>query len=120
MLSLTFNSCSSCIASLCYAELGTMIPKSGGEYAYLLEGMGSLPAFLFSWTYILVIRPSSIAIVCLIMGTYAAESIMKSECHESDVAAKIFALLALCKYANRNVLILILIKLSRSDQNVSS
>nr|XP_054757514.1 b(0,+)-type amino acid transporter 1-like [Lytechinus pictus] len=81
--------------SLCYAELGTMIPKSGGEYAYLLECMGALPAFLFSWTFILVIRPSTVAIVCLIMGTYTAEYITNSDCYDNDLVARIFAMMAL-------------------------
>ncbi|KAF9579507.1 b(0,+)-type amino acid transporter 1 [Lunasporangiospora selenospora] len=39
--------------SLCYAELGSAMPNSGGgEHAYLNHAFGSLPAFLFSWTSI--------------------------------------------------------------------
>ena len=56
--------------SLCYAELGTFIKKSGGEYAYLMEAFGRVPAFLFAWASILVTRPSSATIMALTFAEY--------------------------------------------------
>jgi hypothetical protein len=43
--------------ALCYAELGSAMPSSGGgEHAYLNHAFGSLPAFLFSWSSIALLK----------------------------------------------------------------
>lgn len=49
--------------ALCYAELGTMIPGSGGEAQYLAHSLGILAVFLFNWTSILIIKPGTVAIL---------------------------------------------------------
>lgn len=65
--------------SFCYAELGTMMPSSGGEHPYLFRAFGSLPPFLFSWTGITLTRPASIAIVSTICADYVGKLIYASQ-----------------------------------------
>lgn len=57
--------------ALCYAELGVRRPQAGGSYVYLREAFGSLAAFLFGWTMLLVNYSGSIASVSIIFGRYA-------------------------------------------------
>lgn len=47
-----------------------MIPKSGGEYAYIFEVFGSLPAFLFLWGIITILIPTRNTIVALTFANY--------------------------------------------------
>ena len=49
--------------ALCYAELGTMIPGSGGEAQYLSRGIGPLFTYLFDWTSILILKPGTVALM---------------------------------------------------------
>ncbi len=58
--------------ALTLAELGTMLPSAGGPYVYLREAFGRLPAFLFGWTELLVIRTGSIATLASAFGLYFA------------------------------------------------
>lgn len=47
--------------ALTYGELGALFPKAGGEFVYLNEAYGKLPAFLFGWMRFWIGSPGSIA-----------------------------------------------------------
>jgi APA family basic amino acid/polyamine antiporter len=53
----------SLFGAMTYAELGAMMPATGGEYVYLRGAYGDLPAFLYMWTWFSVAKPASIASV---------------------------------------------------------
>lgn len=57
--------------ALAYAELGAMLPQSGGQYVYLREAYGPLTAFLCGWAAFLIIQSGSIATVAVGLGIYA-------------------------------------------------
>ncbi len=57
--------------ALAYAELGAMMPRSGGQYVYLREAFGPLWGFLFGWTLFLVIQTGSIAAVAVAFAEYS-------------------------------------------------
>ncbi len=56
--------------ALTFAELGSMLPGSGGVYLYLKEGYGDLAGFLYGWAYLLVITSGSIAALTIAFATY--------------------------------------------------
>ncbi|XP_068598000.1 b(0,+)-type amino acid transporter 1-like [Brachionichthys hirsutus] len=60
------------LGALCLVELGTMITKSGGIYSYLMEAFGSIIAYLFAWTMVIVLKPSGLAIITLSCAKYAS------------------------------------------------
>ena len=88
------------LGALCYCELGTMIPKSGGEFIYLLEAFGSLPAFLYSWTSVILLKPSQMAIIALAFGTYVVEPFFPAcigqDAERQDLNMLVKILAALC------------------------
>ena len=56
--------------ALTLAELAGALPRSGGIFAYLLESFGPLPAFLFGWTELTVIRSSALGATATIFAEY--------------------------------------------------
>jgi len=61
----------SLIGALCYAELASTYPRSGGDYVYLSRAFGNWCGFLFGWAQLAVILTSSIAMMGFVFGDYA-------------------------------------------------
>lgn len=70
------------LGAICFAELSSIFPSAGGDYTYLRNIYSfkgeSLVSFLFAWTQVFVIRPSSVAILALIIGNELDKTILKS------------------------------------------
>jgi basic amino acid/polyamine antiporter, APA family len=61
----------SLLGALCYAELASSNPDSGGEYHFLSKSYGHGVGFLFTWGRMTVIQTGSLALVSFILGDYA-------------------------------------------------
>jgi APA family basic amino acid/polyamine antiporter len=48
-----------------YAELAARRPEVGGQYAYLRDAWGPMPAFLYGWSLLLVIQSGGMAAVAI-------------------------------------------------------
>lgn len=57
--------------ALSYGELAAMFPKAGGQFVYIREAWGKLPAFLYGWTTFTVIQTGVIAAVGVAFGKFA-------------------------------------------------
>jgi basic amino acid/polyamine antiporter, APA family len=59
-----------CVA---FAELGSMFPDSGGQYVYLREAYGDLPAFLYGWMLFAVANGGTIAALAVASAAYMGQ-----------------------------------------------
>jgi len=58
--------------ALTYAELGALMPEAGGEYVYLREAYGRLPAFLYGWMRFFIGSAGSIAAYAVGSATFTS------------------------------------------------
>lgn len=84
------------------------MPRSGSEYAYFFDSFGplhkfwgNLPAFIYSWMMIVVIRPAETAILILTFSEYACQPFLDIFCMDGhpqeENIIKAIALVALGK-----------------------
>ncbi len=63
----------SVFGALCYAELASAYPHTGGEYHFLQRAYGRHIGFLFAWSRLVVLQTGSIALLAFVLGDYAAQ-----------------------------------------------
>ena len=95
--------------ALALAELGSMITLSGGEWIYMNSAFsplhhiwGDVPAFLFSWTSVVALKTSSVAIVCLTFSEYIMSPFF-DECGPPVLILKLLTAVTISKQCNINV-----------------
>ncbi|HEY7958682.1 MAG TPA: amino acid permease [Sphingomicrobium sp.] len=81
-------------ASLVYAELAARRPEVGGQYAYLRDAFGPMPAFLYGWALLLVIQSGGMAAVAITFARYLGD-LVQLPIPDSALAVAVLALLTL-------------------------
>ena len=84
--------------ALTLAELASMYPRSGGVFAFLEEGVGPLPAFLFGWSQLVVIRAAALGAIATIFAEYLGYFIPLSPRAVQYVAALVILAVGLLNY----------------------
>jgi basic amino acid/polyamine antiporter, APA family len=88
----------SLLGALTYGELSAARPRAGGLYVYIRDCFGALPAFLFGWTFFLVISAGSIATLAVAFANYVREFIPLS-----PLLAKLIAVLLILSITMVNI-----------------
>ncbi len=86
------------IGGLIYAELGTRLPNTGGEYVYLHRAFGPFVGFMFGWAQLFIIRTSPAAGLSLAAADYLGHFVPLQGVAHTAVALAIIALLGGINY----------------------
>lgn len=79
------------LGALCFAELGTSINTSGGEYTYIKLAYGPLLSFLYLWVLVIIILPCSNAISALTFAKYCLQP-MYLDCKPPESSIRLLAM----------------------------
>jgi len=85
------------VGAYCYTELGTLIIRSGADYAYIYEAFGPFLAFLRLWIESMIIRPCIIAIISLTFANYVIEPLFPT-CEQPDSAVRLLAAICISEF----------------------
>ena len=88
------------LGALCYAELSSSFPETGGNYVYLKRSYGPSVAFLFGWSELLVIGTGSIAAVAFICAEHLQSLLALGKHMVKTIAIATVAILAMVNVAS--------------------
>src|SRR5262249_59553438 len=85
---------SSLLGAPAYGDLGGMNPAAGGLYVYLRDAFGPVTAFLYGWTFFLVIATGSAATLAVASGAYLQQFMPLRPIGQKAAAILLLAILA--------------------------
>lgn len=56
--------------ALTLAEIASALPQTGGVYVFLRQGWGRVPAFVFGWSQLVMIRAASLGAIAITFAEY--------------------------------------------------
>lgn len=86
------------IGGLVYAELGSRMPDTGGEYMYISRAFGPFAGFMFGWSQLFIIRTSPLAGLAIVTVNYFAYFVEMTPVERIVTALFIILLLAILNY----------------------
>src|SRR4051812_26881551 len=86
------------LAAPSFAELGSMLPRSGGHYVFTRHALGEYPGFVIGWTDWLS-NCGSASAVAIVIGEYTGLLIPSMQGHATAIALTVVILLALLQWA---------------------
>lgn len=88
----------SLFGAFAYAELGAMMPATGGQYVFLREAYGPGCAFLSAWVFVLAAVPGAIAFLSRGFSIYLSQFLSLSPNTADLVSAALIVLLSCVNY----------------------
>lgn len=86
------------IGGLIYAELGSRLPETGGEYVYISRAFGPFAGFMFGWSQLFIIRTSPLAGLAIVTVNYMTYFIDLSGFARTVIALAIIIMLGILNY----------------------
>jgi APA family basic amino acid/polyamine antiporter len=84
--------------ALAYAELGAMLPATGGQYVFLREAYGPLCAFVCGWTFMLAVISGGSAWLAVTFSIYAGYFVRLTPLGAKAIAVALIAALSAVNY----------------------
>lgn len=91
--------------ALSLSEVASAYPRTGGVYAFIKEGFGRLPAFLFGWAEITIIRAAAVGAIAITFSEYFLRAIgIDPSLSPNDTYARWVAAAAIVAMGTVNIL----------------
>lgn len=81
-----------------YAELGSIFPNVGGQYAYLRDGYHPLVGFLYGWALLTTIESGALAAVAITFAEYSLRLIGRPDAATTPLAVAAIVVVSVVNY----------------------